>query len=164
VPDFFYSKTCVVLVFCFCVALPLSLFPHIHDLSFSSFLAVASVFVVAGTAHIAHARPHTHARTHALTTRHDTRDLGMVIARGIESCVDGRMVDGQRQEDAVVVFNLQFDFFLAVPLVVFSLGCHLQVVPVYHSLKVRDAPHHRTRHTTHTTRTRHTRHTRHTSG
>lgn len=112
VPDFFYSKTCVVLVFCFCVALPLSLFPHIHDLSFSSFLAVASVFVVAG----------------------------MVIARGIESCVDGRMADGQRQEDAVVVFNLQFDFFLAVPLVVFSLGCHLQVVPVYHSLKREKKP------------------------
>jgi hypothetical protein len=85
-----------------------------------------------------------------------THTIGMVIARGIESCVDGRMADGQRQEDAVVVFNLQFDFFLAVPLVVFSLGCHLQVVPVYHSLKVRDAPH--TQHTR-TARTAHTPHT-----
>jgi hypothetical protein len=52
VPEFFYSKACVVLVFCFCVALPLSLFPNIHDLSFSSLLAVASVFVVAGTNHV----------------------------------------------------------------------------------------------------------------
>ncbi len=81
VPDFFYSKACVVLVFCFCVALPLSLFPHIHDLSFSSFLAVASVFVVAGTAqrtphtpgrtHRTRATARTHARTHH-TTLHDT--------------------------------------------------------------------------------------------
>jgi amino acid permease len=46
------------------------------------------------------------------------------------------MENGRRQSDAVVIFNLHPEFLLAVPLVVFSLGCHLQVVPVYHSLKV----------------------------
>ncbi|ELR11170.1 transmembrane amino acid transporter protein [Acanthamoeba castellanii str. Neff] len=40
----------------------------------------------------------------------------------------------------VLVFCFCFDFFLAVPLVVFSLGCHLQVVPVYHSLKREKKP------------------------
>jgi hypothetical protein len=64
VPEFFYSKACVVLVFCFCVALPLSLFPNIHDLSVSSFLAVASVFVVAGTCSSAHRHRTTLTLTH----------------------------------------------------------------------------------------------------
>jgi amino acid permease len=60
----------------------------------------------------------------------------MVIARGVEACVDGRMVNGQQQSEALVLVNLEPEFLMAVPLVVFSLGCHLQVVPVYHSLKV----------------------------
>lgn len=49
VPDFLYSRAFLVILFCMLVALPLSLFPNIHHLSFSSFLAVASVLVVAGT-------------------------------------------------------------------------------------------------------------------
>ncbi|KJE97029.1 hypothetical protein CAOG_07515 [Capsaspora owczarzaki ATCC 30864] len=101
-PDsFLASRTFVMLVFGLCVVFPLSLLGDFHSLAFSSFIAVASVLAVAG----------------------------VVVYRGSSYIADhgSSAFDGDR----VFLVQNSFSIVLAVPLCIFALGCHLQVVPLY---------------------------------
>lgn len=104
------SRTAIVLVLCLFVIFPISFCRNLHDLSFSTILSFATVVSV----------------------------MLAVMWRGCEDLHDaGR--DGQPlteaqayvQSDDGLYVNLRPHFFLGWPIILFSLGCHLQLPLVY---------------------------------
>eukprot|EP01136_Pigoraptor_vietnamica_P028834 Opistho-1_new@86744 len=101
--SFLTSRTFVVLCFAVAVALPLSMAGNLHSLAVSSFLAVASVLLVAV----------------------------VIVFRSGEamSAASSALPSDAR------LFGTGVQVVLTIPIAVFALGCHLQIVPTHGSLR-----------------------------
>eukprot|EP01137_Pigoraptor_chileana_P017456 Opistho-2@75550 len=97
--SFLSSRAFVVICFAVGIALPLSMMGDMHALAGSSFVAVASVLMVAG----------------AIVFR---------SAQAMDNAADFLPSDAR-------LFGSGVRVVLMIPIAVFALGCHLQVVPVF---------------------------------